>query len=339
MVASPLPSTILKIVGILNDCKIHTGTGIATTLGLSRTAVWKAIQRLKKYSIDIHAQHQGYQLNSPLLLLDQKKIEEFIKEPKVTVEVVESVPSTNDYLRDKIPLKKLHFCLAEHQSKGRGRLGRAWGSPFGRNIYCSFSYSFNKDISEISGLSLIIGLLVVQSLESLYPALHPLLKWPNDIYVNNKKMGGILIDIIAEAHGNCRAIVGIGLNVNMKDVALTSVDQPWTSLEHALNIKGDRNGMAAHIIHSILKGLDVFLEKGMPSFLSEWVRYDVLAGKQVSVSTSAKVTTGLARGIDSHGYLLVELPSGDIEKFSCGDASLLPTEGAMLKKQCFSSNG
>ncbi len=321
--AHPLPSTILKIVSILNDCKVHTGTDIAKTLAISRTAVWKGIQRLKKYDIDIRSRHQGYQLNFPLLLLDRNKIEAFIKDPNVTVEIVESVPSTNDYLREKPSLPTPYFCLAEHQSKGRGRLGRAWTSPFGRNIYCSFIYSLNKDISKISGLSLIVGILVVKELESLYPELNIFLKWPNDIYVNNKKMGAILIDIIAEAHGNCRVIIGIGLNVNMKDVLLTDVEQPWTSLEHILNIKEDRNVVVGHIIHSLLKGLDAFLEKGMAPFLLEWVRYDVLMGKQVSVNTSAKVTTGIARGIDTHGYLLLELPSGSTEKFSCGDTSLL----------------
>ncbi len=321
--AHPPLSTLFKVVALLNDGTIHTGTDIAKALGLSRTAIWKVVQRLKKYSIDISTQHQGYQLKSSLLLLDKKRIEDLIKDPNVMVEVVESLPSTNDYLRDKSSFRNLHFCLAEHQSKGRGRLGREWSSPFGRNIYCSFTYSFNRNIDEISGLSLIIGLFVVKALESLYPELHPRLKWPNDIYVNNKKMGGILIDIMAEAHGHCRAVIGIGLNINMKEETLENVEHSWTSLEHELTLKGDRNVIVAHIIRSILNGLEIFLDQGMTPFLPDWAQYDVLAGKRVSVNTAAKITTGIARGIDSHGYLLLELSSGEIKKFSCGDASLL----------------
>ncbi|MBI2707732.1 MAG: biotin--[acetyl-CoA-carboxylase] ligase [Proteobacteria bacterium] len=308
---------------ILALISVHTGTDIAVTLGISRTAVWKVIQRLKKYSIDVRSQHQGYQLNFPLLLLDTKRIEDLIENPKVTLEIFETIPSTSDYLRDKPSVKNLCFCLAEHMSKGRGRLGRSWAAPFGRNIYLSFSYMFNKDISEISGLSLVIGILVVKALDSLYPGLKPLLKWPNDIYIDHKKGGGILIDIIGEAHGSCKAIIGVAVNVNMKGVDLKGVDQPWTSLEHALTIKQDRNIVVAQIMQSILKGIDVFLEKGMEPFLLEWPRYDVLEGKKISINTSGDVTTGIARGINKHGYLLLELPSGNIESFACGDTSLL----------------
>ncbi|MBY0502142.1 MAG: biotin--[acetyl-CoA-carboxylase] ligase [Alphaproteobacteria bacterium] len=316
-------STILKVVDILSDCKIHTGTHIATTLGISRTAVWKVIQRLKNYNIDVYSHHKGYQIQFPLVLLDKKRIEDLVNDSRIKVEIIESLPSTNDYLRNKTPFENLHFCLAEHQSKGRGRLGRSWSSPFGHNIYCSFSYSFNKDISELSGLSLIVGILVVRALESLFPTLKPLLKWPNDIYLNDKKMGGILIDIISEAHGNSKAVIGMGMNVNMKDVDLNEVDQPWTSLEDILNAKTDRNIVVVQIIRSILQGLDVFLEAGMEPILSAWSWYDLLEGKQISINTSGEITTGTSRGITKQGYLLLELSSGEVKAFSCGDTSLL----------------
>jgi BirA family biotin operon repressor/biotin-[acetyl-CoA-carboxylase] ligase len=78
----------------------------------------------------------------------------------------------------------------------------------------------------MSGLSLVIGILIARALESLSPKLKPLLKWPNDIYIDDQKVGGILIDLIAEAHGNCTAIISIGLNVNMKDIPLEGVEQP-----------------------------------------------------------------------------------------------------------------
>ncbi|MBY0293695.1 MAG: biotin--[acetyl-CoA-carboxylase] ligase [Alphaproteobacteria bacterium] len=318
-----LPTTTLHIVDILNDCKVHTGTDIAETLGISRTAVWKVIQRLKKYNIAIQSQHQGYQLNFPLFLLEKEKIENFLKDSRITLEVFESISSTNDYLRNKSPLKNLHFCLAEYQTKGRGRLGRSWISPFGRSIYCSFSYIFNKDMSEMSGLSLMIGIAVANALESLSPEIKPLLKWPNDIYVQHKKGGGILIDLIAEAHGNCKAIIGFGLNINMQDVTLEGIDQPWSSLEHTLHIKMDRNFVVARIIQYIVKSLDVFLDQGLAPFLSEWSRYDLLKDQKISINTQQSVISGTAKGIDDKGFLRLELPSKDIEKFSYGDTILL----------------
>lgn len=323
MTPHQLPSTTFKIVDILSDCKIHAGTNIAATLGISRTAVWKVIKRLKEYNLPIESKHQGYHLNFPLILLDKKKIEDLLKDPRVTLEVFETIPSTSHYLRNKTPLKSMSFCLAEHQSKGRGRLGRSWSSPFGRNIYCSFSYTFNKDISEMSGLSLVIGILIANALESLNPKLKPLLKWPNDIYLNDQKVGGILIDLIAEAHGNCTAIISVGLNVNMKDVPLDGVDQPWCSLEHVLNEKLDRNVVIVRMVESILKGMDVFHEVGIEPFLPEWKRYDLLEGKKVSVSTGKETLSGISRGISLLGYLLLEHPSGDVEKFSYGDTTLL----------------
>lgn len=321
--AHQLSSTILKVLDILNDGSVHTGSDISATLGISRTAVWKIIQRLKKYNVDIQSQHQGYRLNFPLILFDKQKIESLLKEPRITLEIFENIPSTSDYLTNKTSLKNINVCLAEYQSRGRGRLGRAWLSPFGQNIYCSFSYIFNKDMSEMSGLSLVIGILTVRALESLSPKLKFLLKWPNDIYLNNQKMGGILINLIAEAHGSCTAIMSMGLNINMKDRELAGVNQPWTSLEHALNEKLDRNMIIVRIIQSILKGMDVFQEKGIEPFLLEWKQYDLLENKKVSINTGTEIVSGLAKGINPQGCLLLELPSGNLEKFSCGDAMLL----------------
>jgi len=160
-------------------------------------------------------------------------------------------------------------------------------------------------------------------LESLDPQIKPFLKWPNDIYVNNQKLGGILIDIIAEANGNCKAIIGVGLNINMKDSTLEGVDQPWTSLEHILNVKLDRNVVVAQLINSIVKGMDIFVEKGMEPFITDWKRYDLLENKQISVSHGTDIISGIARGITPQGYLLLQLPSGKIQQFSYGDTTLL----------------
>jgi BirA family biotin operon repressor/biotin-[acetyl-CoA-carboxylase] ligase len=320
-----LSSTIFEVLNILNDCAVHTGSDIAACLGISRTAVWKIIQRLKKYDIEIQSQHQGYRLASPLFLFDKKQIERRLEAVKVNLEIFETIPSTSVYLKNKSPLKSKNICLAEYQTKGRGRLGRSWASPFGRNIYCSFSYVFNKDISEMSGLSLAVGILTSHALERVHPQLKPFLKWPNDIYLNNKKAGGILIDLMAEANGICTAIISVGLNVNMKDIDM-GIDQPWTSLEHVLNEKLDRNRVVAQLIQTILKGVDAFHENGLEGFLEDWKHYDFLETKRVSVTKGTQIITGIGVGIDSKGSLLLELPDGIIEKISYGDTTLLKNE-------------
>lgn len=175
----------------------------------------------------------------------------------------------------------------------------------------------------MGGLSLVVGILIVKALEDLSPTLKPRLKWPNDIYVNNQKIGGILIDLMGEANGNCTAIVGIGLNVNMKDEDFKDITQPWTSLEHALDEKLDRNIIVARLMQSILSGLEIFHEKGLAPFLAEWQRYDLLQDQEVSITMGKQAISGIARGINPHGYLLLELPSGAVEPFSYGDTTLL----------------
>ncbi|MBM3468312.1 MAG: biotin--[acetyl-CoA-carboxylase] ligase [Alphaproteobacteria bacterium] len=317
-----LSSTTLKVLDILNDCKMHTGTDIASNLGISRTAVWKIIQHSKKYDVHIRSHHQGYQLTTPLFLFDKKKITNLLKAQKVSLEILENISSTTDYLKKKKPLKDFNFCLAEHQSKGRGRLGRTWFSPFGRNIYCSFSYTFNKDASQLSGLSLVLGLAIIKALESLNPDLKLHLKWPNDIYYNNEKMGGILIDLLGEANGNCTAIMSVGLNINMKDLKDKCIDQPWTSLEHALKEKLDRNIIVARLIQSFQRDLDSFQKNGFESFLKEWKKYDLLAQKKISIVMGTHSQSGTAQGINEKGYLLLKSTAGKIEEHSFGDTHL-----------------
>lgn len=318
-----LSPTTLKILNILNDCRLHSGTEIAESLGISRTAVWKVIKRLEQYNIEIESQHSGYLLKSPLVLIDKNKIEDIIAHPKVKLECFETLTSTNDYLKNHPSLKNLQVCLSEHQSKGRGRLGREWIAPFGRNIYCSLSYTFHKDISELSGLSLVVGILTANLLSSLDEGVRFSLKWPNDLYVNNQKLGGVLIDITGEVHGNCTAVIGVGLNVNMKDLALEGVEQPWTSLEHALGKQLDRNTLSAQLINTIVEGMRVFEEKGMEPFLEQWKQYDLLANQQVSLSHGADTLSGIVTGINHHGYLLLRLPSGEERVFSSGDTTLV----------------
>lgn len=315
-----LSSTTIALLNILNDGQRHAGTEIAKTLGVSRMAIWKVIQRLKGYNIGIKSEHLGYRLESPLLPLERSKIQQYIHKD-VTIDIFESLPSTNDYLKTLASATSPHICLAEHQTKGRGRLGRSWSSPFGRNIYCSMSYVFQKDISEMAGLSLVVGILTAKALETLDHRLKPRLKWPNDIYLEGKKVGGILIDLIAEANGTCKAILGIGLNVNMKGVSLKEVEN-WTYLEEFVNQKLDRNQVVGEIINSLFKGMETFASQGLASFLADWKRLDFLDNKKITLTSGQDTYSGIAKGISPQGHLFLELPQG-LKQFSYGDTRLL----------------
>ena len=314
-----ISSTTLALLNILNDGQRHAGTEIAKTLGVSRMAIWKVVQRLKAYSIEIKSEHLGYRLESPLLLLEKSKIQKYFSK-NTALDIFESLPSTNDYLKNLASTPSPHICLAEHQTNGRGRLGRSWTSPFGRNIYCSMSYVFQKDISEMAGLSLVAGILTAKALEVVDQRLKPRLKWPNDIYLEGKKAGGILIDLIAEANGTCKAIIGIGLNVNMKDIPIKNVEN-WICLEELMEQTLDRNQVVVEIINSLFKGMEIFANQGLASFLSDWKRLDFLDNKKITLISGQEVYSGIAKGITPQGHLFLELPQG-LKQFSYGDASL-----------------
>ncbi|MBL8676079.1 MAG: biotin--[acetyl-CoA-carboxylase] ligase [Alphaproteobacteria bacterium] len=314
-----LSSTTLALLNILNDGQRHAGTEIAKVLGVSRMAIWKVVQRLKAYNIEIKSEHLGYRLESPLFLLEKSKIQKYIFKD-VTLDIFESLPSTNDYLKNLPSAPPPHICLAEHQTNGRGRLGRSWTSPFGRNIYCSISYVFKKDISEMAGLSLVVGILTAKALEIVDQQFKPSLKWPNDIYLEGKKAGGILIDLIAEANGTCKAILGIGLNVNMKDILMRDVKN-WICLEEMIGQKLDRNQVTGEIINSLFKGMEIFANRGLAPFLSDWKRLDFLENKKITLTSGQEIHSGIAKGISPQGHLFLELPQG-LKQFSYGDTSL-----------------
>jgi BirA family biotin operon repressor/biotin-[acetyl-CoA-carboxylase] ligase len=313
--------TLVKVIQTLNDGKLHAGSDMAKRLGISRTAVWKIIQRLKKYNLNIEVQHQGYRLIEPVQLIEKTKIKKLLKNKDIHLDIFESVVSTSDYLKNLKPNQNPSVCLAEYQTNGRGRLGRQWSSPFGQNIYFSILYNFDKDVSALSGLSLVIGILAVQALEALNHDFKPMLKWPNDIYLGGKKAGGILIELMAEANGSCAASISIGLNVNMKYEQL-AIDKLWTSLEHFVNQKLDRNIIASKLIDVILNGLDIYTEEGFKPFLNEWAKYDYLAKKDVNVQVGKNKFSGVAKGIDENGFLILETSKGVNAKFSSGDTTI-----------------
>jgi BirA family biotin operon repressor/biotin-[acetyl-CoA-carboxylase] ligase len=315
-----LSSTTLGLLNILNDGQRHAGTEIAKALGISRMAIWKVVQRLKTYNIEIKSEHLGYRLENPLFLLEKSKIQKHLHKD-VTLDIFESLPSSNDYLKNLTSTTSPHICLVEHQTNGRGRLGRSWASPFGRNIYCSMSYVFKKDISEMAGLSLVVGILTAKALETVDQRFKPHLKWPNDIYLEGKKVGGILIDLIAEANGTCKAILGIGLNVNMKGIPLKDVEN-WICLEELVDKTLDRNQVVGEIINSLFKGMETFASQGLVSFLPDWKRLDFLDNKKVTLTSGQEVHSGIAKGISPQGYLTLELPQG-LKQFSYGDTRLL----------------
>ena len=332
-----MPSVLPKIIQLLNNNQFHSGEKLGQQLSISRAAVWKIIHKLRNYGIDIISdKNKGYQLNEPLILLETNLINVYLTtdfSQKVNLILLETIDSTNTYLRKKIlshyqlsTLYQYHICLSEHQSQGRGRHNaRKWHSPFGRNIYFSCLTFFQKDVSELAGLSLVVSLAVIKTLNH-FKLPQPLwVKWPNDILCEAKKLAGILIDIKAEAHDGCYVIIGIGININLsiKHILEQEISQPWTSLSAITGKNIDRNTVTALLIHQLIISLDQFRLEGLSAFLEDWKKTDFLFNKNIRLKNHHKIINGKSRGINTLGHLLVESSDGSLQAYSSGDTSVI----------------
>lgn len=315
---------LLTLTELLNDGEYHDGTSIGETLQMTRAGVWKLIKKLEHYDIPLTSvKGKGYRLDSPLILLDPQKITSSLDNESVQIEVFEKVESTQHLKKYMQQNKAIQVCIAEMQSQGRGRLNRQWHSPFGQNIYLSLLYPFQKDISALSGLSLIVALALCHTIEVVMGQKGKMwLKWPNDMVVAGQKIAGILVEIQAESHSFCQAIIGLGINVNTQVANEDKITQPWSSLQKLSGVYIDRNLICAELIRQLLLYLDRFSNFGFPPFLEEWQHRDLLYQRPVTVISGNQEYSGVGHGIDAQGHLLLKMADDSVLSFSSGDATL-----------------
>lgn len=312
--------SLAKICALLSDGHYHDGDSLGNVLGVTRSAVWKIIKKLQDYDIEIESiKGKGYRLIEPLILLDQTEIKKHLT-TQIPIDIFESIASTKDYLRNNKNAPRI--CLAEHQTQGKGRLGRAWHAPFGKNIYFSCLYSFQKELSELAGLSLVVSLAVLNAIKLSGLDKNIYVKWPNDILCDSKKMAGILIEVQAETNGACYGIISVGLNVNMIEDN-HRISQSWTSMQKQLQKNVDRNMVCAHLINELFKYMQRFEQLGLDAFTAEWTQADYLTHKEIVVSNVDKEVRGVMQGINTQGHLLLQLPDGSERTFSSGEASIM----------------
>jgi BirA family biotin operon repressor/biotin-[acetyl-CoA-carboxylase] ligase len=316
-------SSFVKLVKLLNDGNYHDGTTIGKALNITRSAVWKMMKKLETYGIEIDSlKGKGYVLTNPLILLDKKIIKSLLEDKNIDIQIFETLATTNDFknfsLKNNIP----SICLAEQQTQGKGRLGRPWHSPFAQNLYFTCLYTFQKDISELAGLSLVVGLAILKTLKTYQFSESPLIKWPNDIIYQQQKLAGTLIEIKAEAHNISQTLIGIGVNVNMDDESNKNISQPFTSLKYILNNYIDRNHLCAILINTLLDYLKKFEQEGLSLFIKEWKNIDALYNKKITLICNNQKIHGIAKGINANGHLLLELPNHQVKAFSSGDTTI-----------------
>ncbi|MDX1757879.1 MAG: biotin--[acetyl-CoA-carboxylase] ligase [Marinobacter sp.] len=312
------------LVGLLADGRIHSGESLAQQLGISRTAVWKQIRRAIDRGFNIETiRGKGYRLADTVDLLDGGAIRRRLSErlaQRVSLTVLDKVDSTNAaVMRTEASDRTIPVCIADSQSAGRGRRGRAWQSPAGQNLYMSLGLEFAGGFSALDGLSLVFGVALAEALEKV-GLVGVSLKWPNDVFLNGCKLAGILIELQGELEeGRVQVVAGIGLNVHMTEAP--AVEQAWTSLAKAApDREWSRNELAGEIIASVVAACDQFGEEGFEAFRQRWQRRDLFANR--SLTAGQGEVAGIGRGIDADGSYLVERASGAIEAVRAGELSL-----------------
>jgi BirA family biotin operon repressor/biotin-[acetyl-CoA-carboxylase] ligase len=313
-----------NLLSILADNKFHSGEALGATLGISRAAISNHIKVLSSLGLDIFSvTGKGYCLAQPLTLLNTRKIKEQL-EPIHTadVEVLNVIGSTNQYLKDKSKdIKNGHTCLAEAQTAGRGRHGRKWVSPYAASLYLSMHWSFAGGYSVLSGLSLAVGVAIVEALNQC-GVKGIQLKWPNDIYAQGKKLAGVLIEVEGQIGSGCQAIIGIGLNVALPK-NIEEIGQPWIDLSQLSEPLIDRNLLAATLMNELTKSLLLFESRGLEPFINKWREVDVYANQAVKLIIGQQTVSGISRGIDASGAILLETKQG-VKAYHGGEISVRP---------------
>lgn len=321
----------LRLLRELSDGRFHSGQQLADSLGVSRAAVWKQLQRLsQEYGLQISAvRGRGYRLAGPLQLLDSERIRAEIGTtagPRLQqLQLTASTTSTNADAAADLPIESgcARVWLAEYQTAGRGRRGREWISAFGENLYLSLAWRFDLPMMELAGLSLVAGVVVAEVLKELGVEGHSL-KWPNDVLVKGRKLCGILVEASGEAAGPAAAVMGIGINFRLPAKAGARIDQPWVDL-HRLGGPGvSRNQAAGMLVDRLIIACEEFSEHRLTAFLDRWHAYDGLLGKQVSITSGRRSIAGTYSGIGSSGAVRIETAAG-VAEYHAGEVSLRGT--------------
>lgn len=331
---SPTQARRARLLALLATGEFHSGERLAKRLRISRGGIWKLIRSLQAMGVNIESvPRQGYRFPRAIDLLDRNAIlaemSPEIRELLSPLDVLLTVDSTNRYVAEHAANAPgtTHVCVAEIQNAGRGRRGRSWVAPFGCGICMSLGWQFLDAPPTFSALSLAVGVATVRALRRL--GIDGVgLKWPNDLIWQQRKLGGILIEMRGESAGPSQVVIGIGINVRMPATArLLLAEQQAALISDVHEIMRERtptrNALVAVLVEEVTKMLQTFGAKGFEPFAEEWRRLDTLADAPVRVMSGSETTFGRARGVDLNGTLLVDV-DGELRRFASGEVSLRP---------------
>ena len=313
----------MRIVDLLGHGEYVSGAVLGDALGVSRTAVWKHLNKLEGWGVPIEkTKGRGYRITGGMELLCEQRILERMSRPALQLlgglQVLDTTDSTNNVVRSEIEKDTAqgYVCFAERQSSGRGRHGREWVSPFGRNLYMSLSWYFDEGATALEGLSLAVGVGVARVVKSLGVG-NVSLKWPNDILLDKQKVGGVLLEMMGDPIGQCQVIIGVGINLGMAECS--AIDQPWANLNSHAQI--GRNQLASALLSDLLPLLDAYSGCGFPAHHANWESFDAYRDNPIKLITPLMTVRGLGRGVSATGAIKIEV-DGVIKSYSGGEISL-----------------
>lgn len=304
-----------------------SGTALSRACGITRAAVWKRIKALRKKGFIIEAaSSRGYRLVSAPDLSEEEIRAGLQGRLWKRVVLEGSVDSTNTCASSMIAAQMPAsgtVIVADRQTGGRGRLGRRWISPGGVNVYMSMILRPEIEPRHAPFLTMLAAVAAASAV-SRVSGLDVQLKWPNDLMVRGKKVGGILTEVRSEPDRITSAIIGIGINVNM---AAGDFPDEISETATSLFIAGGRHHSRSRIISEVLNDVEYtyreFLQKGRGYLLQQWRHRNCTLGRKVKVVTGNETVKGLAMDIDGDGMLIVRMAGGSTKKISAGDVTFL----------------
>jgi BirA family biotin operon repressor/biotin-[acetyl-CoA-carboxylase] ligase len=313
-----LDSIDLKILE-LTDKQVISGEKLSSLFGISRTAIWKRIKKLENLDYKFSHLPEGYKLTKRTAYLLENEIKPFLNTKLIGKNFIffEKIDSTNIYLKNN-QLEEGSVVFAETQTSGKGRKGRKWVSVKGKGLYFSINLKPKININQLLKFSLIFPLSIHKTIADI--DLKAKIKWPNDIYINNKKVCGILIETDIEANDIKRVIAGIGININNFPEELSEIKDIATSLYIEKGEIIDRKKFFINLLENIEDYYLKFLEEKINP-VSEVEKNMLWINEKIILIDEKNKIEGILKGLNEYGGIRIS-KNGKILDFYTGDLTI-----------------
>ncbi|QAS50804.1 biotin--[acetyl-CoA-carboxylase] ligase [Halobacillus litoralis] len=315
-----MESTRKQLIELLNKKDGHiSGQELSNQLNISRTAIWKHMNELKKDGYDIEAvQRKGYKILSSPDKMSENTLQWGLDTEWIGHQLFhyDQVESTQEIVHQMAKQGKPHgtVVIADEQVKGKGRMARKWDSPKGKGIWMSILLRPNLPPFKAPQLTLLAATVLAEMI-SERSALVPQIKWPNDLLIHHKKVSGILTEMQAEQDAIQYIVVGIGMNVNQNGEEIPEdIRHKASSLKNEAGEEWNIQETVQHILRLFERTYDQYESDGFEAIKANWEKHGYRIGEEVTISTMKRTWKATLVGIEPDGALCVRDRDGNHEK-------------------------